>query len=79
MPTQTESPPKICCDKKCGEKLPVKQNPLQVKAEADSHPKTQAVWPDSGLHGFGAGCHLFAEVVRIFVDGEDRAEVEDET
>lgn len=30
------------------------------------------------LHGFCAVCHLIAEIVRIFVDGEDRAEIEEE-
>ncbi len=31
------------------------------------------------LHGFCAGRHLSAEIVRVLVDGEDRAEVEEET
>ncbi len=30
------------------------------------------------LHGFCAGRHLIAQFVRVFVDGEDRAEVEEE-
>jgi hypothetical protein len=33
---------------------------------------------EQSLHSFRAVCHLIAEVMRVFVDGEDRAEIEEE-